>query len=50
MQPFSMHSGKVMPIDRVNVDTNQMVPKQFLKTLTREGFLRGGLHFHMKNS
>ena len=27
-----------MPMDRVNVDTDQMVPKQFLKALTREGF------------
>jgi 3-isopropylmalate/(R)-2-methylmalate dehydratase small subunit len=40
MQPFSTHSGKVMPLDRVNVDTDQMVPKQFLKALTREGFGR----------
>ena len=30
----------VMPLDRVNVDTDQMVPKQFLKALTREGFGR----------
>ena len=29
-----------MPLDRVNVDTDQMVPKQFLKWLTREGFGR----------
>jgi 3-isopropylmalate/(R)-2-methylmalate dehydratase small subunit len=29
-----------MPMDRVNVDTDQMVPKQFLKALTREGFGR----------
>src|ERR1700752_4363450 len=40
MQPFSTHSGMVMPLDRVNVDTDQMVPKQFLKALTREGFGR----------
>src|SRR6267378_4674824 len=40
MQPFSTHTGKVAPIDRVNVDTDQMVPKQFLKALTREGFGR----------
>jgi len=30
----------VIPLDRVNVDTDQMVPKQFLKALTREGFGR----------
>ena len=40
MQPFSTHTGMVMPLDRVNVDTDQMVPKQFLKALTREGFGR----------
>src|SRR5271169_2975860 len=40
MQPFSTHSGMVMPLDKVNVDTDQMVPKQFLKALTREGFGR----------
>jgi 3-isopropylmalate/(R)-2-methylmalate dehydratase small subunit len=40
MQPFKRHTGLVMPLDRVNVDTDQMVPKQFLKALTREGFGR----------
>jgi 3-isopropylmalate/(R)-2-methylmalate dehydratase small subunit len=40
MQPFTTHSGVVVPLDRVNVDTDQMVPKQFLKALTREGFGR----------
>ena len=40
MQPFTTHNGLVAPIDRVNVDTDQMVPKQFLKALTREGFGR----------
>ena len=40
MQPFTTHHGRVMPLDRVNVDTDQMVPKQFLKALTREGFGR----------
>ncbi len=35
-----MHTGLVAPLDRVNVDTDQMVPKQFLKALTREGFGR----------
>src|SRR3989440_7684402 len=38
MQPFSTHTGLVAPLDRVNVDTDQMVPKQFLKLLTREGY------------
>jgi 3-isopropylmalate/(R)-2-methylmalate dehydratase small subunit len=40
MQPFTTHLGLVQPIDRVNVDTDQMVPKQFLKALTRQGFGR----------
>jgi 3-isopropylmalate/(R)-2-methylmalate dehydratase small subunit len=40
MQPFTKHAGLVGPLDRVNVDTDQMVPKQFLKWLTREGYGR----------
>ena len=40
MKPFITHTGIVLPLDRVNVDTDQMVPKQFLKALTREGFGR----------
>jgi 3-isopropylmalate/(R)-2-methylmalate dehydratase small subunit len=40
MKPFITHSGLVLPLDKVNVDTDQMVPKQFLKALTREGFGR----------
>jgi len=40
MLPFSKHTGLVAILDRVNVDTDQMVPKQFLKALTREGFGR----------
>lgn len=40
MKPFSTHTGLVAPLNRVNVDTDQMIPKQFLKALTREGFGR----------
>jgi 3-isopropylmalate/(R)-2-methylmalate dehydratase small subunit len=40
MQAFTKHTGLVAPLDRVNVDTDQMVPKQFLKFLTREGYGR----------
>src|ERR1700721_3395679 len=40
MQPFTKHTGLVAPLDRVNVDTDQMIPKQFLKFLTREGYGR----------
>ncbi len=40
MQPFTKHTGLVVPLDRVNVDTDQMVPKQFLKLQTKQGFGR----------
>ena len=40
MQPFIKHTGLVAPLDRVNVDTDQMVPRQFLKWVTREGYGR----------
>jgi len=40
MKPFTKHTGLVAPLDRVNVDTDQMVPKQFCKLLTREGYGR----------
>jgi 3-isopropylmalate/(R)-2-methylmalate dehydratase small subunit len=40
VQPFVKHTGLVAPMDRVNVDTDQMVPKQFLKLQTREGYGR----------
>jgi 3-isopropylmalate/(R)-2-methylmalate dehydratase small subunit len=38
MQPFTKHSGLVVPLDRVNVDTDQIIPKQFLKRIERTGF------------
>lgn len=38
MRPFTVHSGLVAPLDRANVDTDQLVPKQFLKRLERAGF------------
>ena len=40
MQPFIKHTGLVAPVDRVNVDTDQIIPKQFIKWLTREGYGR----------
>ena len=40
MKPFTRHTGLVAPLDRVNVDTDQIVPKQFLKWVTREGYGR----------
>jgi len=47
MQPFTTHTGLVAPLDRVNVDTDQIIPKQFLKTIKRTG-LREGLFFDWK--
>jgi len=38
MEPFVRHSGIVAPLDRVNVDTDQIIPKQFLKRVERTGF------------
>ena len=40
MQPFTKLTGLVAPLDRVNVDTDQIIPKQFIKWLTREGYGR----------
>ena len=40
MQPFRVHRGIVAPLDRVNVDTDQIIPKQFLKRIERTGFGR----------
>ncbi|MGH9407674.1 MAG: 3-isopropylmalate dehydratase small subunit [Terriglobia bacterium] len=40
MQPFTKHTGLVVPLDCINVDTDQIIPKQFLKGLTREGLGR----------
>ncbi len=40
MEAFTKHTGMVAPLDRVNVDTDQMVPKQFCKLLTRKGYGR----------
>ena len=38
MQPFRRHTGIVVPLDKVNVDTDQIIPKQFLKRIERTGF------------
>ena len=44
MQAFTKITGLVAPLDRVNVDTDQIIPKQFLKTIKRTG-LREGLFY-----
>ena len=38
MQPFTIHTGLVATMDRANVDTDQIIPKQFLKRIERTGF------------
>jgi len=38
MQPFTTMTGLVAPVDRVNVDTDAIIPKQFLKRIERSGF------------
>ena len=38
MEPFKRHTGLVATLDRVNVDTDQIIPKQFLKRIERSGF------------
>ena len=38
MKAFRVHTGLVAPLDRANVDTDQIIPKQFLKRIERTGF------------
>jgi 3-isopropylmalate/(R)-2-methylmalate dehydratase small subunit len=40
MKAFTVHRGRVAPLDRVNVDTDQIIPKQFLKRIEKTGFGR----------
>ena len=41
MEPFRRHTGLVAPFDRVEVDTDQIIPKQFLKSIARTGYDKG---------
>src|ERR1700686_3893361 len=41
MEPFVRPTGLVAPLDRVDVDTDQIIPKQFLKSIARTGFEQG---------
>jgi 3-isopropylmalate/(R)-2-methylmalate dehydratase small subunit len=38
MKAFTVHRGRVAPMDRVNIDTDQIIPKQFLKRIEKTGF------------
>jgi 3-isopropylmalate/(R)-2-methylmalate dehydratase small subunit len=49
MQAFTTLTGLVAPLDRVNVDTDQIIPKQFLKTIKRTG-LREGLFYDWRRN
>lgn len=48
MEPFTVLTGLVAPLDRLNVDTDQIIPKQFLKTIHRSG-LGEGLFLDWRN-
>ena len=49
MQAFKNFTGLVAPLDRSNVDTDQIIPKQFLKAVVRSG-LRKGLFFDWRRN
>ncbi|QJR10512.1 3-isopropylmalate dehydratase small subunit [Usitatibacter rugosus] len=38
MEKFTLHTGLVVPLDRANVDTDAIIPKQFLKSIKKTGF------------
>ncbi|MGH3095642.1 MAG: 3-isopropylmalate dehydratase small subunit [Streptosporangiales bacterium] len=41
MEPFTTHTGRVLPLRRSNVDTDQIIPSSYLKRVTRTGFADG---------
>ena len=41
MEPFETHTGRVLPLRRSNVDTDQIIPAVYLKRITRDGFEDG---------
>ena len=38
MNEYTIHSAKMVPLDRSNIDTDQIIPKQFLKSIKKSGF------------
>ncbi|WNC73118.1 3-isopropylmalate dehydratase small subunit [Thalassotalea psychrophila] len=44
MEKFNQHTGTVVPFDRANIDTDQIIPKQFLQKTTRTGFAQHLFH------
>lgn len=49
MRPFVRHTGRAAVLDRPDVDTDQIVPKQFLKAISRTGFAEALFHEWMKD-
>lgn len=41
MQPFTVHTGRALPLRRSNVDTDQIIPSDYLKRVSRSGFADG---------
>ena len=41
MQPFTVHTGTALPLRRSNVDTDQIIPAEYLKRITRHGYEDG---------
>jgi 3-isopropylmalate/(R)-2-methylmalate dehydratase small subunit len=41
MDPFTLHTGRAVPLRRSNVDTDQIIPAEYLKRVTRTGFADG---------
>ncbi|HKE51790.1 MAG TPA: 3-isopropylmalate dehydratase small subunit [Actinomycetes bacterium] len=41
MQPFTIHTGRAVPLRRANIDTDQIIPASYLKRITRTGFADG---------
>jgi 3-isopropylmalate/(R)-2-methylmalate dehydratase small subunit len=41
MEPFTTHTGRAVPLRRTNVDTDQIIPAEYLKRVTRTGFAEG---------
>jgi 3-isopropylmalate/(R)-2-methylmalate dehydratase small subunit len=41
MEPFTTHTGHAVPLRRTNVDTDQIIPAEYLKRVSRTGFAEG---------
>jgi 3-isopropylmalate dehydratase small subunit len=41
MEPFTTHTGRAVPLRHSNVDTDQIIPAEYLKRVSREGFADG---------